>query len=139
MIQIGGVYTTFCQEDGILLQKYAIEMGGVSRYFSKVSGSGVASTLLILASRDVIISGQTCGSKLQRVFTFGDACWLPKLSQYPVAVFYCSGTLIFLSLLFWKKQGKPPKKARTSLHAEPLKSLGKKGKTLKKARKFLAT
>ena len=33
MIQIGGVYTTFCQREGILLQKYAIEMGGVSRYF----------------------------------------------------------------------------------------------------------
>ena len=33
VIQIGGVYTTFCQEEGILLQKYAIEMGGVSRYF----------------------------------------------------------------------------------------------------------
>ena len=46
VIQIGGVYTTFCQEEGILLQKYAIEMGGVSRYFSKVSGSGVALTLL---------------------------------------------------------------------------------------------
>ena len=42
MIQIGGVYTTFCQAEGILLQKYAIEMGGVSRYFSKVLGSGVA-------------------------------------------------------------------------------------------------
>ena len=40
-IQIGGVYTTFCQEEGILLQTYAIEMGGVSRYFSKVLGSGV--------------------------------------------------------------------------------------------------
>ena len=46
VIQIGGVYTTFCQEEGILLQKYAIEMGGVSRYFSKVSGSGVDLTLL---------------------------------------------------------------------------------------------
>ena len=46
MIQIGGVDTTFCQEEGILLQKYAIEMGGVSRYFSKVSGSGVDWTLL---------------------------------------------------------------------------------------------
>ena len=33
MIQIGGVYTTLCQREGILLQKYAIEMGGVSRYF----------------------------------------------------------------------------------------------------------
>ena len=48
-------------------------------------------------------------------------------------------TLIFLSLLFWKKQGKPPKKARIFLYAEFLESLGKKGKTLKKARKFLAT
>ena len=46
VIQIGGVYTTFCQKEGILLQKYAIEMGGVSRYFSKVSGSGVDVTLL---------------------------------------------------------------------------------------------
>ena len=49
MIQIGGVYTTFCQEGGILLKKYAIEMGGVSRYFSKVSGSGVDLTLLNVA------------------------------------------------------------------------------------------
>ena len=47
VIQIGGVYTTFCHREGILLQKYAIEMGGVSRYFSQVSGSGVDSTLLI--------------------------------------------------------------------------------------------
>ena len=33
VIQIGGVYTTFCNREGIHLQKYAIEMGGVSRYF----------------------------------------------------------------------------------------------------------
>ena len=46
VIQIGGVYNTFCQEEGILLQKYATEMGGVSRYLSKVSGSGVDLTLL---------------------------------------------------------------------------------------------
>ena len=51
MIQIGGVYTTFCQEEGILLQKYRDrKMGGVSRYFSKVLGSGVDSTLLRKAS-----------------------------------------------------------------------------------------
>ena len=31
----------------------------------------------LLASRDVIISSQICGSKLQRVFTLGDGCWLP--------------------------------------------------------------
>ena len=53
-IQIGGVYTTFCQEEGILLQKYAIEMGGVSRYFSKVLGSGVDSTLL--SYKDVVLA-----------------------------------------------------------------------------------
>ena len=29
------------------------------------------------ASRDVIISGQICVSKLQRFFTLGDGCWLP--------------------------------------------------------------
>ena len=31
----------------------------------------------LLASRDVAISSQTCTSKLQRVFTLGDGCWLP--------------------------------------------------------------
>ena len=52
MIQIGSVYTTFCQAEGILWQKYAIEMGGVSQYFSKVSGSGVDLTLLKFAGTD---------------------------------------------------------------------------------------
>ena len=42
MIEIGGVYTTFCQEEGMLLQKYRDRNGGVPRYFSKVSGSGVS-------------------------------------------------------------------------------------------------
>ena len=46
VIQIGGVYTTFCQEEGIIWQKYAIEMGGVSGYFSKASGSGDDLSLL---------------------------------------------------------------------------------------------
>ena len=32
----------------------------------------------LLASRDVIISSQICGSKLQRAFTLGDRYWLPK-------------------------------------------------------------
>ena len=47
-IQIGGVITTFCQGESILLQKYhesTIEVRGVSRYFSKVSGPGVNVTL----------------------------------------------------------------------------------------------
>ena len=34
----------------------------------------------LLASRDVIISSQICGSKLQKVFTLGDGCWLPSFS-----------------------------------------------------------
>ena len=46
MIQIGGVYITFCQERAYFCKPIAIEMGGVSRYFSKVSGSGVDVTLL---------------------------------------------------------------------------------------------
>ena len=32
---------------------------------------------VLSASRDVIISGQIYGSKLERVFTLGDGCWLP--------------------------------------------------------------
>ena len=48
MIQIGGVCTTFRQKEGIFLaESIAMEMGGVSRYFSEVSGSGVDLTLLI--------------------------------------------------------------------------------------------
>ena len=36
----------------------------------------------LLASRDVIISSQICVSKLQRVFTSGDGCWLPILPSF---------------------------------------------------------
>ena len=43
VIQFGGVYTTFCQEEGILSQKYRDRNG---RYFSEVSGSGADLTLL---------------------------------------------------------------------------------------------
>ena len=45
-------------------------------------------------------------------------------------------TLTLQSLLFWKKQGFFPNKARFFLFAEPLKSLEKRGKTHKKARKI---
>ena len=45
-------------------------------------------------------------------------------------------TLTLQSLLFWKKQGFFPKKARVFLFAEPLKSLEKRGKMNKKARKI---
>ena len=38
---------------------------------------------VLSASRDVIISGQICGSKLQRVFTLGDGCWLPTKDDMP--------------------------------------------------------
>ena len=40
-MQVVGVDTTFCQEGGMVFQSIAIEMGGVLRYLSKVSGSGV--------------------------------------------------------------------------------------------------
>ena len=33
---------------------------------------------VLWASRDVIISSQICGSNVQRFFTLGDGCWLPK-------------------------------------------------------------
>ena len=46
------------------------------------------------------------------------------------------GALTLQPLLFWKKQGFFPKKARVSLFAEPLKSLEKEGKTQEKARKI---
>ena len=42
-------------------------------------------------------------------------------------------------LLFWKKQGKPTKKARVFLFAEPLESLGKKGKTHQKSKEHRKT
>ena len=45
-------------------------------------------------------------------------------------------TLTLQPLLFWKKQGFFPKKARVLLFAEPLKSLEKRGKTHKKAREI---
>ena len=35
----------------------------------------------LLASRDVIISGHVCSSKLLGIFTLGDGCWLPKSAQ----------------------------------------------------------
>ena len=46
-----------------------------------------------------------------------------------------------LPFLAFSEKGKEnhPKKQGFFHYAEPLKSLGKKGKTLKKARKFLAT
>ena len=43
-------------------------------------------------------------------------------------------TLTLQALLFWKKQGFSPKKARVFLFAEPLKSLEKEGKTHKKSK-----
>ena len=45
-MQIGGVYALFCQEEGAYFCKsITVEVGGVLRYFSKLSGSGVDSTL----------------------------------------------------------------------------------------------
>ena len=46
VIQIGGVYTTFCPEEGILLRKYCGRNGRCIAILFKVLGSGVDSTLL---------------------------------------------------------------------------------------------
>ena len=46
MIQIGGVYTTLCQKEGILLQKYRDRHGRRIAILFKVSGSGVDLILL---------------------------------------------------------------------------------------------
>ena len=45
-------------------------------------------------------------------------------------------TLIFISLLFRKEQGKPPQKARIFLSAEPPKIPGKEGKTAQKSKEI---
>ena len=56
VIQIGGVYTTFCQKEAYFCRSIAIEMGGVRRFFSEVSGSGVDFTLLnMTAPRTLVI------------------------------------------------------------------------------------
>ena len=74
VIQIGGVYTTFCQEEGILCKSIAIEMGGVSRYFANVSGSGVDVTLLISVCVCVCVSSSlVCSLPLRadpRIYLF---------------------------------------------------------------------
>ena len=53
-IQIGGVYGTFCQEEGILLPKYRDRNGRcVAILSSKVSGSGVNRIFLSLVARAI--------------------------------------------------------------------------------------
>ena len=55
VIQIDGVYTTFCQEEGILLQKYRDRNGRcIAILSSKVLGSGVDLTLLSMCIEFVI-------------------------------------------------------------------------------------
>ena len=55
---------------------------------------------VLSASRDVMISGQIRGSKLQRVFTLGDGCWLPRKScvagewRFPAAFLWISSSLV---------------------------------------------
>ena len=76
MIQIGGVYTTFCQEEGILLQKYRDRNGRcIAILFSKVSGSGVDVPLLSL--------------KALRTVMRCDAFLGPKTRSHPVMAASC--------------------------------------------------
>ena len=46
MIQIGGVYTTLCQKEGMFSQKHRNRNGRCIAILSKVSGPGVDLTLL---------------------------------------------------------------------------------------------
>ena len=48
MIRIGGVFTAFCQEKGILLQHYRDRNGRCTAILSRASGSGVDSIPLII-------------------------------------------------------------------------------------------
>ena len=91
VIQIGGVYATLCQEEGILLQRYAIEMGGVSRYFSKVSGSGVdfrerppglfqhVLTVLVFWFQVLLMPGSQASSRSLGVWT--GTCFITPFEQ----------------------------------------------------------
>ena len=56
-MQIGGVYTTFCQEEAFSCKSITIEEMGGSRYCSKVSGSGVNLTLLSLLATGCVHKG----------------------------------------------------------------------------------
>ena len=62
--------------------------------------------------------------------------WGRQKGATPISPF---SSLIFLSLPFWTKQGKPPKRQGSLLPAEPLKSLGKKGKNTQNRKEFLET
>ena len=61
MIQIGGVYTTFWQEEGILVQKYRDRNGRCIAILFKVSGSGIDWILLISLKHDYRNQGQSGG------------------------------------------------------------------------------
>ena len=58
VIHIGGVFTKFFQMRAYFCKSIAVEMEGVSRYFSKVSGSGVDATLLMVMMVAVVPNKQ---------------------------------------------------------------------------------
>ena len=61
----------------------------------------------LLASRDVIISSQICGSNMQKVFTLGDGCWLPRESYRKNAKLVILGLFLFRILSFVFSGGNP--------------------------------
>ena len=81
----------------------------------------------------VVLEAQPIGSPSRR---FGKT----KGSSSEEQKYTMRFTLTLQSLLFfWQKSEDPPKKARISLPAEPLKSLEKRAKTHEKARKTAKT
>ena len=78
----------------------------------------------LLASRDVIISSQICGLKLQKVFTLGDGCWLP-IFCLQLSFFACSPLRYFSDTLSHCKQ-------RSSTVSKKAQILRKKAPTVSK-------
>ena len=77
MIQTGGVFILLSvKRRAYFCKSIAIEMGGVSRYFSRVSGSGVDSTLLnTVTSRAIRVAFWYGGLFVHDLFQFeGRAC-----------------------------------------------------------------
>ena len=94
-----------------------------------------------LLQRDTVFrgGGGAHGRKQQEITVKGrkEVAGLPAEETLRILSSLILGPSPDLLCFFGKRQGKPPKKQGFFIVAEPLKSLGKKGKTRKKARNSL--